>query len=571
MYYVTARFSAWLDGSVITVDGGWYHISSDYQWMTWRRWGYALDSHVIRLDTGEVRDLPASVSITPIWSPDSQWLLYITRENEREEIYRERPDGSVVQRVTPQPAHSYSMWSDPEEKWLYIDEAGQNLYRVRFDQLESELQLVAELSGWFAPYGWAPESVPGGPWLYFEGSSQCCDSGDIYRLNPETREVQPLTDDPAAYSNLFWSPEDMPGGPWLYFLSNRNNVQNSEYTIFRMRPDGSELERVTDQPADYDRLFWSPEDIAGGPWLYFLSNLDNTQGDTYAIFRMRPDGSELKRLTEFNLEPGGWHTTPKTVIQWSANHQWMEYGMVFPISCRMHPDGSARICFDDITTSPDGAWATVTAMTEDSETNNIYGLRQDGTSDLINLTQQSGKANYRLLAWAPEAVPDGPWLYFESDFSGNWELYRVSINNLQLENLTRDPGEDTFMDSANDIWSPEGVVGGPWLYFLSDRAGGLNLYRMQPDGSEVEMLTPTPEEHLYVRWSPDRRWLVFWASDIANVTDGFRMRPDGSELQQTIWLVKPDGAGDWHLREETPLDNDRWILEQDIDLSDCTN
>jgi hypothetical protein len=209
--------------------------------------------------------------------------------------------------------------------------------------------------------------------------------------------------------------------------------------------------------------------------------------------------------------------------------------------------------------------------TEDAETNNLYGMRQDGAGGLINLTHQSGKANYRHLAWAPELVPDGPWLYFESDLSGNWELYRVQLNNPELENLTRDPGNDAFIDSASDIWSPEGAAGGPWLYFLSDRAGGLNLYRMQMDGSKVERLTPTPEEDLYVRWSPDRRWLIFWASDAANVTDGFRMRPDGSELQQTIWLSKSDGGESWHLREETPLDNERWILEQEIDLLDCAN
>lgn len=131
------------------------------------------------------------------------------------------------------------------------------------------------------------------------------------------------------------------------------------------------------------------------------------------------------------------------------------------------------------------------------------------------------------------------------------------------------PGPGWEETDLRPLWSPEGTAGGPWLYFLSDRAGGTDLYWMQPDGSGVEPLTSMSAQRLHVEWTPDRRWLVYWPNDPYNPVDGFRMRPDGSEAQQTIWRYIPSEDGRAGVLEETPLADDRWLLVQNF--QDCEN
>lgn len=100
-----------------------------------------------------------------------------------------------------------------------------------------------------------------------------------------------------------------PDGEWIVFTSNRH-VYQSELTeedrkrldqdpayfgeIYRMRADGSRLERLTDVPG-YD----------GGPFYFpdgtrILWRRFDEQGLTADLWTMRPDGGEPLRLTDFS-------------------------------------------------------------------------------------------------------------------------------------------------------------------------------------------------------------------------------------------------------------------------------
>lgn len=100
----------------------------------------------------------------------------------------------------------------------------------------------------------------------------------------------------------------------------------------------------------------------------------------------------------------------------------------------------------------------------------------------------------------PSWGPDGGRLVFESDCSGNANLFVISIEDDRLANLTDSTAED-----ARPVWSP----GGEWIAFHSNRAGNFDIYIIRPDGSGLRRITSAEEDETNPGWSPDSRQLVF--------------------------------------------------------------
>ncbi len=46
----------------------------------------------------------------------------------------------------------------------------------------------------------------------------------------------------------------------------------------------------------------------------------------------------------------------------------------------------------------------------------------------------------------PTWSPDGRWIAFASDRSGNWDIFLLELETGQLIQLTDDPGDDTEPD-----------------------------------------------------------------------------------------------------------------------------
>src|SRR5260370_21929236 len=55
--------------------------------------------------SGEQKVTEGSLDYDPVWSPDGQWIVFTSERNGSADLYRMRPDGSGVERLTDDPAY----------------------------------------------------------------------------------------------------------------------------------------------------------------------------------------------------------------------------------------------------------------------------------------------------------------------------------------------------------------------------------------------------------------------------------------------------------------------------------
>jgi Tol biopolymer transport system component len=108
---------------------------------------------------------------------------------------------------------------------------------------------------------------------------------------PDTR----LTDSPAPADG----PEFGPDGEWIYFNSEHGTDVPGHAQLFRMRPDGSQLTRLTSD----ERVNWFPHPSPDGRHLLYISFPPGTQGhpaDREVILRLSdPEGRAPRDLLAF--------------------------------------------------------------------------------------------------------------------------------------------------------------------------------------------------------------------------------------------------------------------------------
>jgi Tol biopolymer transport system component len=95
---------------------------------------------------------------------------------------------------------------------------------------------------------------------------------------------------------------------------------------------------------------------------------------------------------------------------------------------------------------------------------------------------------------------DGHWLYYDSDASGNPDIYRVPLPVGEPERLT-----STRSPEFGPAPSPDGRA----VAFHSWRTGSRDIFVMPLDGGPLIQVTRSPEQEQYVSWSPDGRSLAF--------------------------------------------------------------
>ena len=146
--------------------------------------------------------------------------------------------------------------------------------------------------------------------------------------------------------------------------------------------------------------------------------------------------------------------------------------------------------------------------------NNDHGISPDGallvvSAGAVYILPASGGEPRRVTPKTPSYFhgwsPDGATLAYCGERDGVFNLYSIPVGGGEETRLTWGAGHDDGPD-----YSPDGR----WIYFNSNRTGRWCLWRIPADGAgpgdaRAEQITDDEYEDWFPHPSPDGRWLVF--------------------------------------------------------------
>jgi TolB protein len=197
------------------------------------------------------------------------------------------------------------------------------------------------------------------------------------------------------------------------------------------------------------------------------------------------------------------HQSPKSIQapNWSADGKYLVYnseGLLYRFDLEsgipeVIPSGFATSNNNDHVISFDGKTLGISHHAEEA----------DGRS-IIYTMPVSGGTPERITADGPSYLhgwsPDGEYLTFTGQRNGEFDIYKISVDDKVEIRLTDAPG----LDDGSE-YSPDGR----YIYFNSNRTGHMKIWRMHPDGSDQQQLTFDEYNDWFPHISPDGNWMVF--------------------------------------------------------------
>lgn len=179
------------------------------------------------------------------------------------------------------------------------------------------------------------------------------------------------------------------------------------------------------------------------------------------------------------------------------------------------PAGSADQCNNDHVLSPDGKEIGISDNTPPDGKSRIYILPFSGGNPRL-ITPQG--PSY-LHGWSP----DGKTLVYCAERAGNFDVYAIPEKGGKEVRLTTTPGLDD---------GPEYSPDGRYIWFNSVRTGVMQIWRMNPDGSDQTQMTFDQDIYSWFpHVSPDGTHVVFLAYFKGEVAPGEHLADKKVELR----------------------------------------
>jgi len=194
--------------------------------------------------------------------------------------------------------------------------------------------------------------------IYFGRDEGGNEQHDLFAIDVATSASRPLNTGGVAEHHVL---EVAPDGQWVLISANRPRPEApdrpAQMQLWRARPDGSDLQPVTDMPSPiWGGARWSPDGgliaFSGNEEMGDLKNLD--------VYLIRPDGSDKSRV--FRTRAGAkdvfadWHADGRQIAISSDESGLFRAGVVDVASGEVRWLGSGEIEEQALRFSDDGRW-----------------------------------------------------------------------------------------------------------------------------------------------------------------------------------------------------------------------
>ncbi len=288
-------------------------------------------------------------------------------------------------------------------------------------------------------------------------------------------------------------------------------VQNNSIYIFSL--DTGTSEKITDEKKAHC-LSWSPDGsqiaFVSGNLPFLFSSMDIPEAEWSIIGNKAPSSihiislstgskTQLTKADYLNVSPV-W-TPDRKHLLFISNRGGGRDIYFMPLSSSGEPKAPPRrvttgLDAHTISISKDGQKLAYSVF---NYTANVWSIQiPEGRPIDVSNAKQITKGSQIVETLGISL--DGQWLAYDSDLTGNTDIYKILPSGGEPIQLTTHPSDD-FRPS----WSPDGEK----IVFHSFRQGTRDIYCMNKDGGSVQQITDDPSHEFGPDFSPDGTKVVF--------------------------------------------------------------
>ena len=421
-------------------------------------------------------------SYHPFFSPDGQWLGFVTSS----ELKKVSVTGGAPLALTGVNLSRGASWGEGDVI-VYAPTPASGLLRV--SAAGGPAEPVTELRDGEASHRW-PQFLPGGDAVLFTShtSSSNFDEASIEVVVLESGERKLLHR----------------GGSYPRYVESGHLVFLRESTLFAAPFDLDRLELLSSPVPVLQGIASNPYhgsgqyDVSSNGLLAYISG--GSQLDQYAMVLVDREGRAIplsddeQTFGEPHFAPDGKRLAVQRFESGRPNSGIWIYDLERGVSSRLTFDESnARAPFF----SPDGE--RVYFSSDSSGSVNVYWKRADGSGEAVRLTE-SPKTQF-----ASSVSPDGKFVVFhESNATTGYDLFIVD---------TSGEGEpEEFLTTPFNDYEAAFSPDGRWIAYQSDESGDTEVYvRPFPAGAGKWQISTDGGN--YPRWAPSGRELFYRKDD----------------------------------------------------------
>ena len=448
------------------------------------------------------------------FSPDGNQVVFSSRAEGKSGIYTTVLGGERSLRLTSVASDCCAKWSPDSRQIAFSRPSGEGaaIYVIPALGGTERRLFLGPINQWASSFDWSPD----GKVLAISESQTDKSHNRIALLSLADLSTRQLSAPPGQ--ELDYAPAFSPDGASVAFV--RGIVAGAVADIYVMPTKGGAAKRLT---FDHTWILSPPSWTPDGRELVFASS----RGGLTSLWRISASGGTPQPV----LGSGALAFAPSV----SPKGNQLAYERLFfkdniwrlKLKDETHREGEPSSIVSEKgliwrpQVSPDGK--RLTFETNRSGYNELWACDSDG-ANYGQLTSLRGTAG------APRWSPDGKTIAFEFRPKGHSEVYLLDLSSGTPRMLATLPGAD----NGGPNWSRDGQ----WIYFYSDKGGGLfQLWKIPVAGGTPVQVTKNGG--VFAAESADGRFLYYSKYEAPGV---WRMPLNGGEESRVVG--QPE-AGDW--------------------------